>query len=335
LNYGKKIKKVFIITRHHFVSCLFAVIHILVFLIFTIIIGALQLCAMELEPSTDARNALWRDVTSKQSTVAHPPSHTCYGETRSAMADKSEDGQEQTPPASDLQIYQLLSSIKTDSPFYLPQELVQTITIHAHTNTTLCCYEKHKACVDDIKSLLCFIKSQAEDGIESTFTANIVQICLAYSGKSLCTIRNRLGETAFHTAIEDPHYGQLKTKKQLLYCIDVLCQAAGKDIFQLLYMEDNEGFTAWQHAIYFARSAIVKKFITRAGDRISELILMHNNYTALDAAHYKRDSLLTWISTLQYTGNVFKYWEQINELNIIIELLKPYYKKLVPSNTHG
>jgi len=47
-----------------------------------------------MEPSADAQNALWRDVTSKQSTVAHPPSHKCYGETRSAMADKSEDGQD-------------------------------------------------------------------------------------------------------------------------------------------------------------------------------------------------------------------------------------------------
>lgn len=232
--------------------------------------------------------------------------------------------------ASDLQIYQLLSSIKTDSPFYLPQDLTQSISINAHRITILRCYKKYGAYLNSASSLLHFIKTQAEAEIDSTSTVNILKTCFAYGEKSLCTIKNKSGETAFHAMVEEPDYGYLKTNEIFNYCMDVLCQVAGEDIVKILRIQDCEELTAWQHAIYFAHSEVVKKFITISGDRKEELIFMNINGTALDLARLRREYLLTWISMPEYSTCVFKYWTQINELNIIIELLESYYKK--PSN---
>ena len=106
--------------------------------------------------------------------------------------------------ASDLQIYQLLSSIETDSPFYLPHDLMQTISINAHRITMLRCYKKYGAYLNSASSLLYFIKTQAEAEIDSTSTVNILKTCFAYGEKSLCTIKNKSGETAFHAMVEEP-----------------------------------------------------------------------------------------------------------------------------------
>ena len=82
----------------------------------------------------------------------------------------------------------------------------------------------------------------------------------------------------------------------------------------------------------FAHSEVVKKFITISGDRKVELIFMNINGTALDLARLRREYLLTWISMPEYSTCVFKYWTQINELNIIIELLEPYYPNKCPKS---
>jgi len=59
-----------------------------------------------MEPSADAQNALWRDVTSEQSTVAQNASYSAKA-TTDRMADKSEDGQNaQNLPDSALLIIQ-------------------------------------------------------------------------------------------------------------------------------------------------------------------------------------------------------------------------------------
>lgn len=228
--------------------------------------------------------------------------------------------------ASAFQLYQLLPSFKIDSPFYLPYELIQIITINAHNIEEYCCYKEHGACLKSVGSLLKFIKIKAEAGEDSTYTVNILKTCLDYSGKALCTIKNTLEETVFHKALKRYAYKHLKKNGTFDYCINVLCLAAGEDLVNILSIQDCEGLTAWQHAVYHNYSKVVKKFITLAGDRKLELIAMNNYGTALDLARIGREDLLTWISTPEYTSSVFKYWAQINELNIIIDLLESYYK---------
>jgi hypothetical protein len=236
-------------------------------------------------------------------------------------------GMIKNPEASDFQLHKLLSSLQPDSPFYLPYELIQTIVTKAHAITEYRCYQEYGTCLKDVRSLLNFIKTKAEAGEDSASTVNIVKTCLDYSGKELCSIQNKLKETVFHEALKKSSYKHLKKNGAFDYCINVLCQAAGEDLVNLLSIKDDDGLTPWQHAVYNNYSKVVKKFIELAGDRKLELISMKNDGTALDLARLGREDLLDWISNPQYTSCVFKYWAQINELNIIIALLESYYEK--------
>ncbi len=228
--------------------------------------------------------------------------------------------------ASDFQIYQLLSAIKNEThPFYLPDDLVKTIAIKAHNITTLRCYKKYGACLESIDSLLYFIGTQAE--ADTASTVHILKTCLAYSGKSLGSIKNTVHETVFHIVTNEPFFEHLSAKADLNYYIDVLCQVAGEDLVDVLCVQDCGRLTALQHTIYYTRPELVKKFIALAGNRKLELLYVKNNGTALDLAKTRKEYFLEWISMPEYAACVFKYWAQIDDLNIVIELLEPYYAK--------
>ena len=223
--------------------------------------------------------------------------------------------------ASDEELYQLLSAgIENDSQFYLPKELIQAITINAHTITEWRCYEKHGACLENAEDLVDFIQNQVGTKVDIKSTANSIKACLNSSGKSLSIIHSPFKSTALHL-IMMPHFFDIKNRG---YYFDTLCQAAGNDSINLLFAQNDVGFTALHYAVSYAYHTMVERLISIAGDKASELASIKDNHgrTALTLVESVKTRAVTLISNPQYTHLVFEYRDNLDRLQLIIELLK-------------
>lgn len=237
----------------------------------------------------------------------------------------------QEPVASDGQIYQLLSTAEFTNQFQLPSELIQTIAVNAHKITGLRCYQEHGSCLDSVNSLLDFITSNVENDVSIESTVNILKTCLSYSGKLLSTIKHPndstvslgSGATALHATVFK--YCEDNKLANLQYGINVLCQAAGKDCINFLCAQNSTEMTALNFAVLLAKDDLVKKLIVFAGDQASALVSKKAaNFTALDLAKMKSDTLLFSVSKPRDMEEVFSNLDKLNRLQIIIELLKKY-----------
>jgi hypothetical protein len=226
--------------------------------------------------------------------------------------------------ASDEQLYQLLSAgIENDSQFYLPKELIQAITINAHTITEWHYYEEHGACLDNADDLITFIQNQARDQVDIKSTVNIIKACLNSSGKSLCTIYQKIDPefdtynyTALHVIARFPRRNL--SIKYSDYCINALCLAAGNNMMDFLCAQDSVGLTALHHAAAFTHYNDIKTFITIAGDKAFELISIqdHTGRTALDIAESMKPRRETnFLNPLQFTIDLLKNYKNITSTN--------------------
>lgn len=233
------------------------------------------------------------------------------------------NGMTKNAVASDFQIYQLLSTIKPEDSFYLPRELMQIISVNAYHIEELHCYQEYGKCVDGVAHLLQFIKTRAIAHEDSASTVYIIKKCLAYSGKSLLNMRGIYNETVFHTIMVKP----IGTEENFNYSFDVLCQIADNNIADILCVQNDLFNTPWVHAVFYARTEAIKKFITIAQDNQLKLTSTGYHDILLCIARTKKSKLAEWSNDPAYEKCVPRYQDEITQLHIIIELLKPHTKE--------
>ncbi|HJZ23435.1 MAG TPA: hypothetical protein VJ201_03190 [Candidatus Babeliales bacterium] len=99
---------------------------------------------------------------------------------------------------AEFQSYKLLSTLN-NPPFYLLPELVQIIATKVSKLIDKEYYEKHGACLNNLRSLVCFIKHEPCYCLRNYIsTINILKRCLRHSSKSLGEIKSPDEKTAFH-----------------------------------------------------------------------------------------------------------------------------------------
>lgn len=196
---------------------------------------------------------------------------------------------------SDFQIYQLFSHATKNNPeLFLPNELIFAIATTAHEITQenqrryeeSCCHHfgKYIRCGE---SLLFFLRTRANINTDQELTTDILKACLQHSGKLLSTFKNRFNETILHIIMPTQRDISILFAHRIYYCIDVLCQATGNDLMNLLCAQNNRGETALHIAVEYSNKGCIGKLITYAGDKAYELVSIKNgtNHTALMCAY--------------------------------------------------
>ncbi len=238
--------------------------------------------------------------------------------------------------ATDLQIYQLLSaaaahdSCQNENPqWYLPKDIIQVIATTAYSITEKHCYDEHGKCVEDVDSLLPFLRKRAYARVDIDSTVNVVKMCLNYSAKSLCTLRinnkNSINDTntILHQIVIAMSSMPLTAIDVNPYCFDVVCQTAGKNLMDFLCTQNSVGWTALHYAARYGYNDAVEKIIFIAGNRTSELVSIKDgdNRTALMLAKALQMNI---VNRRRNKYNATECEIRLDNLRSIIELLSKY-----------
>ena len=208
---------------------------------------------------------------------------------------------EQNQLASDFQIYRLLSIAQNNPDFYLPQELIQVITIKSRE----ICYATYNYCLQSSLTLVDFIEEAVVYGKNIELTTYIVKTCLNYSGKSLCDL---FGNPLYITLkrcifAENKAEDKIERRYTQKYCIDILCQLAGNELMNLLNAKDVFGHTALTRPLSAIRKDLVN-FNNRIDGRTLKIDLLNRE----DTPHYIK-VLLNYLNedqTVQLFSNSVK-----------------------------
>ena len=183
---------------------------------------------------------------------------------------------------SDFQIYQLLSTTQNNPDFYLPQELIEVITIKSRE--IICC-ATYNYCIQNSGSLVDFIE-EAADSKDIELTTYIVKTCLNYSGKSLCDGKgelsgNPLQLTLYRCILAEDAGDTAERRYFQKCCIDVLCQLTGNELMNLLNTKNYNERIALTHTL-----SAIRKDLVNFNNRIDERTLKIDLLDWEDTPHY-------------------------------------------------
>ncbi len=233
--------------------------------------------------------------------------------------------QEQKPLASDVQIYQFISSAAKNNPdFYLPSDLVHVITVKTHE---IICYEKHGKCLKDVSSFLKFITKQAEAGIDSEFTTHILKICLDYDENSSYALYviNGTYQRALCLAIYTSFGSNMIVDRKFLekykntncYIVDVLCQIAGNDLINILYKKSTTGYMELTNQAFAMCARLVKSGKKANKETLESIDLLH------------------WEHTPDYVQVILKYVKEQERAQLILDSHKLKYDVMIQKFQNG
>ncbi len=170
-----------------------------------------------------------------------------------AMEQKALTAMFEKPVASDFQIYQLLSAATKDNPeLYLPAEVTHIIATNAYEISAEC-YEKYGTCLDDLDTVLDFIRNSIKKFISHMAIVNILKTCLNYCGKSLSEIKDPSGYTVFHYMSFLNVYDE--------FCSDyikIISLVAGDQTWDLITERDNWSRTALHIVLALSLESSIK-----------------------------------------------------------------------------
>ncbi len=140
----------------------------------------------------------------------------------------------------------------------------------------------------------------------------------------------RKNGTALHEAIGKSSFVKsLKKRENLHYCIDVLCQIAGKNLINFLCVQDSHHFIALHLAVFFARVDIVEKLINLAGEKASELTSIEScRGTSLVIAQEEYEHLASF-DTLSKSDSA-----KLTRYQLIVKLLEKHTQIIMVKNNH-
>lgn len=160
---------------------------------------------------------------------------------------------------ADLQAYKLLSTLKNDSQYYLPIELVQTIAMKISKLIDKDCFEKNKTCTWEPAELFAFINTK-QKVINHISVANTIKRCFKHVGKSLSEIQSNDGETIFHYIIN--LFGISDDDR--IQCTQIALLIAEEKTWNIICMKNNNDQNAILYATQLKNVSLIRELLSAA-----------------------------------------------------------------------